>query len=177
MKHTSALLGIATFGFALLPSCTKQPYEPMVVSIQAPRREFLDGYLNWIHEHQKGDFDVVIPTPYIDLYDSSGRSVCYENHPERVPALLHLLLNPAASPVDVRPAKRPSLAEAMNMFSELKPYERRVPGRTRYTVFALSNPDKPDRAEASKQQDEAVAELKKHASDLKIRVIEVRIHR
>jgi hypothetical protein len=146
----------------------------MVVTVDAPKLEFMDGYLDWTHRHQKGSFDISLPTPYIDLYDSSGRSIYYQDNPERASIFLRALLNRAESPADARPARRPSLPEAVSMFSELRQYERQAFGKPRYTVFALSNVDK---AGVCKAQDDAVAELKKHASDLNIRVIEVRIHK
>jgi hypothetical protein len=146
----------------------------MVVTVDAPKIEFMDGYIYWTHQHQKGSFDIALPTPYVDLYDSSGRSIYYQDNPQRASAFLRVLLNPAASPADTRPARRPSLEEAVNMFSELRQYEQQAFGKPRHTVFALSNLDK---ASVGKPQDDAVAELKKHASDLNIRVIEVRIHK
>ena len=146
----------------------------MLISVEAPRKELVNGYLYWIHAHQKGDFDVKLPASHIDLYDSSGRSIHYEDRPERASAFLHLLMDRSTSPADTSPSMRPSLADAMGMFSELKPYDGHGKAKSRYTAFVLTDRD---RAEECRQQNEAVAEFKKRAVTLNIRVIEVRVHR
>lgn len=59
------------------------------------------------------------------------------------------------------------------MFVVLKPYAKLFPGRARYTLFILTSAVYPD---VCREQDEAVAQIKKHADNLNLNVIEIRIH-
>jgi hypothetical protein len=68
---------------------------------------------------------------------------------------------------------RPSLKEAIEMFSEFKAQEEALLADKRYTVFAVTYPD----WDHCKEQNEAVAKLRARGAQTNIRVLEVRLHR
>ncbi|MGH9897695.1 MAG: hypothetical protein ACRD4L_02435 [Pyrinomonadaceae bacterium] len=109
--------------------------------------------------------------PNMDLYSPSGISIYYGEDSATNAAFLRTLPQ-AISSTKKTDVARPSLKEAIEMFPALKAQEGALLADKRYTVFAVTYPD----WDHCKDQNEAVAKLRKRAGQLKIRIIEVRIH-
>jgi hypothetical protein len=169
-----------------------------IVSVEALVNELLEGYHKWIVRHpeinpqtqtassrpaggaQSGATEasqsrgqLLIRTPSIDLYSPSGISLYHGTNCEEnaawIRALPRGIQTGGAAKTD---GLRPTLQEAVEMFSELGPYKAVPMAKNEYTLFALANPS----LTACKAQDEAIQQLKGSAPGTSIRVIEVRLH-
>lgn len=109
-------------------------------------------------------------TPSVDLYSPSGVPLYYGTDPKANVAFIRAL--PRSIPHTTSLPSRPTLKETIEMLDELKPDEAALLAGKEYTVFALTFRGPRD----SKEQDEAVQELKKRARRIGINVIDVRLH-
>lgn len=131
------------------------------------------GYDQWSTRHP-GVFPrgktTRLDVPSIDLYAPSGVSVYHGTDSAKNAAFLDAL---AKGIGQTRTNEfRPTLQEAIEMFSELKAKEAALLADKRYTIFALTYPHW-DRCKA---QNDAIEKLREHATQLGIRIIEVRLH-
>jgi hypothetical protein len=168
-----------------------------VVSVDAPLQEVLDGYLPWLERHPEavphsqplipGPTGAVAPRaqeapvtplvimmPSIDLYSPSGVLIYHGTNSEKNVAFLRALPAniPSIGHANTSPVG-PTLREAVEMFSELKPYEAALLITKHYTIFALTCPD----SAHCKEQNEALQQLGGHLHEIGIGVIEVRLHK
>jgi hypothetical protein len=191
---------LLVFPFQTSTAQTKSSQRPAssvaVVTVDVPTDELLLGYLRLEQQHpgvipqpqhplipapQQGalhsqsaathsEAPPALKIPSLDLYSASGVSVYHDTDSEKNAAFIRGL------PRSIRQAKtdevRPTLREAMEMFTELKPYEAAPVSKHEYTVFVLTVPDKA----SCKAQNEAIQELTSRVG-LDIRVIEVRLQK
>jgi hypothetical protein len=179
---------------------TEQPSASSdVVTIEAPLVELNQRYLRWIHHHPEvmqqpkplipppppGEWPnssagsnrdvtpLLIRMPSIDLYSPTGVSLYHGTDSDKnakfIRGLPHGIPSGSAVTAD---ELRPTLQEAMEMFSELKQYASAPAAKKEYTVFALTYPDV-----TRKAQNEAMEELKNRAGRIGFRVIEVRLQK
>jgi len=149
-----------------------------VVSVNASEKSFGEGTLQWALAHRvvfQGKTATSVRVPYIDLYSPTGVSVYFEEDPTKNAAFLRALPGDLPQGSVAKTDKiRPTLQEAMGMVPELKPYEGGFLGGNEYTVFAVTFPD--STSARCKAQNEAVQKLKSRAGQIRLHVIEVRLH-
>jgi hypothetical protein len=178
----------------------KRPTEK-VVTIEASQDEVLRGYLEWVHRHPEvmqhktspivptarpqftgqpseaaadGVTPLLIGTPSIDLYSPSGVSLYHGTDSEKNGAFIRDLPRALQQRNTEKITEvRPTLQEAIEMFSELAPYRAASSAKNEYTIFALTFTDRP----FCRSQNDAVEQLKGRARELGIRVIEIRLRK
>ena len=135
--------------------------------------DLFEGYDHWSSQHP-GVFPrgktTELHVPSIDLYDPAGTSIYHGIDSETNAVFLNGLTK------DIKVTKtsefRPSLKEAIEMFSGLRAQEGTLLSDKRYTIFVLTYPN----WDHCKSQNEAVARLRERAVKIGIRIIEVRLH-
>jgi hypothetical protein len=129
------------------------------------------AYLHWLRHHPEAKsgrtFKLKMPT--LDIYSANGSSVYFGDESDKNAAFIRDL--PGNLSQSKNSVVRPTVAEGMEMFPELKAKVTALGVGTRYTVFSLSYAV----GSLGKEQNEALSELRKKSQRLGIRVIEVRI--
>lgn len=158
---------------ALASTSVMQANAPNDIVVSASIEERLTGYLDWGGRHP-GTFSPgkphTIGMPTLDLYSPSGISIYYGEDSATNAAFLGTL--PQGIPKLKTVAARPSLKEAIEMLPQLKAQEGALLADKRYTLFAATQLN----SNRCKAQNEAIANLRKRAGQMKIRIIEVRLH-
>jgi hypothetical protein len=136
--------------------------------------ELSGGYLKWIGAHPKAvpaDKRLKVLVPILDLFSPSGISLYHGEDSVANAAFLRTFPKGMDGPKQV--GLRPSLKEAIEMFSELRSKEDALLADKRYTIFAITYLD----WEPCKDQNEAVSKLRERKGQANMRVIEVRLHK
>lgn len=177
-------LSSPTFQSGVKPT-TSSAYTSNVVSVNAPSTELAQGYLAWLHKHPElrpgsgsklaqggkaGDpYKILWPT--LDIYSAAGVSIFHGNDAEENNRIIKRLPTNLPQADAIQGSMRPTLDEAMAMFPEFSKDAIKLPARARYTVFVITNEDRP----ACSAQDQAVQELKKRVRGSQVRIVEVRV--
>jgi hypothetical protein len=143
-------------------------------TVSSPAEELSEGYLKWAVNHPRSveaEARIRILMPTLDLYSPSGVSLYHGEDSLANAAFIRTLPKGIGN---AKPAtSRPSLKEAIEMFSELKAKEDALLADKSYTIFAITYPD----WDRCMDQNAAVAELRGSKGRANIRVIEVRLHK
>jgi hypothetical protein len=165
--------------FIVLLSCLNLGLQP---AAKTPRIEnvavaslddLLNGYGDWSTHHPNvlpRDKPFNLEVPSVDLYSESGVSIYHGVDSEKNAAFLNAL--PQAIDQAKTGEVRPSLKEAIEMFTDFKKQESVLLADKRYTIFALTYPD----WGRCKAQNDAIQKLRERAQKIGIRVLEVRLH-
>jgi hypothetical protein len=170
MAYINILLVCVVF---LYGTTTKSNHLNNIV-VSASVEEMTNGYLDWLEHHPEPTAagkpqKILMPT--LDLYSPTGTSIYFGTDSGANAAFVHTLPQGITNVGMTEP--RPSLKEAIEMFSELRAKENALLADKRYTLFAVTYLN----WERSKQQNEAVEELRRRISSTNIRIIEVRLHK
>jgi hypothetical protein len=142
--------------------------------VSASVSDLAKGYLGWQQQHadaaQAGKA-LKFRMPSIDLYSPSGVSIHHGENSDTNAAFLRSLPNGLNDAAVGGP--RPSLKEIIEMFSELKSQEGSLLAAKSYTIFAITYPFE----EFCKAQNEAVEKLRERKMKIRMRIIEVRLHK
>jgi hypothetical protein len=133
--------------------------------------EMATGYLQWWRYHPPAEKVPKLVMPFIDLYSPSGASIYHGADSEKNAAFIRGL--PRNIPRSGTAETRPTLKEAIEMVPEFKARESELLSDKRYTVFAVTY----EHWDQSKAQNDAIAKLRERASQIGIRVLEVRLHK
>lgn len=169
----------------------------VAVTVNAPVQELLTAYVHWLAAqpatsskpkplmpapsggHLQGGQTAsqqtpgIIHMPSLDLYAASGISLYHSEDPQKNPAFIQDLPSNLTKLGGKPDEVRPTLKEAIGMFTELKPYQSAILASERDTIFALTFPADVARCQG---QDMAVKQLKGRAREIGLNVIEVRLH-
>lgn len=154
-----------------------------LISVDAPESELLDGYHNWMLHHPAelpqyqpktpNPKSLLVATPSLDVYSETGKPLFHGTDSHANSAFINGLPNSIAAVTSSTPREyRPSLSEALGMFSELDFYKKTSSNRNGYTIFAIACSDQARCGE----QHKAILALGTHLHAGNISVIEVRIH-
>jgi hypothetical protein len=140
----------------------------------ANRRELLDGYHMWQVRHPETKSptgSLVIHVPTIDLYSPTGEAVYHiDGDPTASAAFLKSLPTQLARYRTSKPnAPRPSLKEAIEMFSGLKGQENDLLTTGKYTIFALTFLQ----WDYAKAQNDAINDLRRRLKNANVQIIEI----
>jgi hypothetical protein len=138
--------------------------------------EFADQYLRWFASHPDAGGDggttIRLDLPMLDFYSPSGRSIYFGADSAKNGAFLDSL--PQRTPEARRDGVvRPSLKEAIEMFPEFRAQEATLLADKRFTVLAITFPD----WDEAKEQNDAVARLRRRVRGSDIRILVVNLHR
>jgi len=146
-----------------------------VYSVHASVDEVSLGYIRWAalrSKNKRAKVMLTLPMPSIDLYSPDGLSLYHGANSDENAAFIRAL--PRSIPHSSTAGTRPTLKEAVAMFTELKPYEAKILRRRGYTLFALSYKG----ADFCRAQNDAIASLEKaRAARVGIAVVQVWLHR
>jgi hypothetical protein len=152
--------------------CTAQ--SALTAATPAHRQELLDGYHMWQVHHPEtksptGTLTIDVPT--VDLYSSSGQPLYHiEGNPVASASFLRSLPTHLSQYKTTKPdIPRPSLKEAIDMFSGLRNQESALLSSGKYTIFAVTYLD----WDYAKEQNDAIVELRKHLGNSNLQVIEI----
>jgi hypothetical protein len=165
-------------GGASLQAPQAHNIEQQSYAIDASVNELVAGYLQWQQNHPgavPAGTPLKLDMPAIDIYSPEGISLFYGADSGKNATLLGTLpqglkniRNEAKAAVP-----RPSLKEAIGMFSNFKEQEGSLLLDRRFTVFAVTYPH----WDHCKEQNDAIMKLRGRLAESGIRIIEVRLHK
>ena len=171
-------LWILVAWIAVQPVAEKKATLP-AISIDASVNEMNDGYLAWMRQHPgvvpKGT-PLKLAMPTIDIYSPEGALLYYGGDSTENAALLRTLprnIKNVKSAALTTSMPRPSLKEAIEMFSALREREAALLSGKRFTIFAFTYPN----WDRCKEQNEAIEQLRGRITQSELRIIEVRLHK
>jgi hypothetical protein len=158
----------------LIPAPAKRTGNPNDIIVTASVEELANGYLDWDEHHPNAlpaGKTRKLEMPMMDLYSASGASIYFGANSAANAAFLRAFPEGIAS--TKADGVRPSLKETIAMFPELKAQEADLISGKGYTIVAVTFPN----WDHCKEQNEAIAKLRERAAQIKIRIIEVRLHK
>jgi hypothetical protein len=155
-----------------LTACYAQSVSDTTTS--ANRQELLDGYHLWGIKHpeaKSASGTLMIRVPTIDLYSPDGQAVYHvEGDPQASAVFIKSL--PAQLPrfkALKTTTSRPSLREAIEMFSGLRNRESDLLSSGKYTVFSVTFLH----WEYAKAQNDAIDDLRRRLKNTDLQIIEI----
>jgi hypothetical protein len=154
------------------PSCAQTNIATDAIA-QMSVDEFNAGLFHWMDLHPK-EFPrgtvLNVDYPILDLYSSKGISIYHGENSEKNAKFLRDF--PESVDGSKVTSLRPTLKEAIEMVPDFRRQVGSLVSGAKYTAFVFTYVN----WSQCKAQNEAIQELRKHAKESGIRILEVRLH-
>ncbi|MDR3776780.1 MAG: hypothetical protein P4K97_07775 [Terracidiphilus sp.] len=144
------------------------------IQVHASAHELMVGFLGWEHKHPEvmpADKRLALPIPELDMYASSGVLTYHGDDADNNAMFVRNLLHGSKETKANLP--RPSLRDLADMFPELASQWSLIASDPRATIVSFTYRT----WDHCKVQNDAIDQIRTHPGRLRIRIIEVQLHR
>jgi hypothetical protein len=144
------------------------------IQVHASAHEMMVGFLGWEHKHPEAmsaDKQLALPMPELDVYASSGALVYHGDNAKDDAAYVHNLPYGLKETTTIQ--LRPSLHDLADMFPELATQWNKIASDPRPTIVSFTFRE----WDHCKAQNDAIDQIVIRSGKLRIRVIEVQLHK